>query len=153
MLVIRDKFQEYMSSNFDTHMLVMLNEFLFYSIFVYYYYFGPIHDSDQNFIILKYIALIFLLRYIFNYITTQTIINEKETSGKETTKETIYYQLNSRIAIMTIILLALTKNQNITTSLCIIFGYALLSSAAKYGFTIDNLLTVGITYFIFSLHI
>jgi ABC-type uncharacterized transport system permease subunit len=145
MLVIEDRFQNYMQENFNKGILSLLNEIVFYGIFVYYYYFGPIQDSDKNFRILTYIIAIFILRYMFNYITKYTIINES--------KENInYFQFNSRIAIFTILILFLSLNNDTPyIVLSIVFSYAILSSAAKYGYTVDNLITVGITYFIVSL--
>lgn len=147
MILIEDRFHDYMQDKFDTNTLTMLNEFIFYGIFIYYYYFGPIQDSEQNFKILKYILTVFTLRYLFNYITKYTIVNEQK-------EETSYFQFNGKIAIFTILVLFLSLNQdNVYTTLAIVFSYALLSSAAKYGYTIDNIITVGITYFIFSLRL
>lgn len=148
MIVVEDRFQEYMQDKFDTNTLTMLNEVIFYGIFVYYYYFGPVQDSQQNFAILKYVAIVFALRYLFNYITKYTVIN------KDTKEETSYFQLNGKIAIFTILILGLSKTHaNIYTTLAILLSYALLSSAAKYGYTIDNLLTVGVIYFLHSLNL
>lgn len=145
MIIINDRFQDYIQNKFNTNTLTVLNEFIFYGIFIYYYYFGPIQDSQKNFRIFKYILFIFALRYIFNYITNYTLVNDKK-------QETSYYQLNGKIAIFTILVLFLSiEHENIYPTLAIIFGYALLSSAAKYGYTVDNLLTVFIVYFIYSL--
>ena len=144
MIVIRDRFQDYMQDKFETNSLVMLNELLFYGIFVYYYYFGMIQDSQQNITIFKYIGIIFVIRYLLNYITNMTIVNESK-------EEMSYFQFNSKIAIFTILVLLLAHNEHFITSLIAIFGYALLSSSAKYGYTVDNLTTVMIVYFIFSL--
>ena len=147
MIIVHNRFQDYIQDKFDTTNLTMLNEFIFYGIFIYYYYFGPIQDSQQNFRILKYILLVFTLRYLLNYITKYTIIDESK-------KEISYSQFNGKIAVFTILVLFLSiKHENIYTTLAIVFSYALLSSAAKYGYTIDNLLTVGITFFIFSLNL
>lgn len=144
MIVIRDRFQDYMQDKFETNSLVMLNELLFYGIFVYYYYFGMIQDSQQNITIFKYIGIIFVIRYLLNYITNMTIVNESK-------EEMSYFQFNSKIAIFTILVLLLAHNEHFITSLIAILGYALLSSSAKYGYTVDNLTTVMIVYFIFSL--
>lgn len=141
-IIVEDRFQEYIQEKFDVNTLVMLNEIIFYGIFVYYYYFGPIQNSEQNFAILKFIGIIFALRYLFNYITKYTI------KGKE--DDTSYFQLNGKIAIFTILILFLSlEHSNIYTTIAIIISYALLSSGAKYGYTIDNLLTVGIIYALF----
>ncbi len=136
-----------MQDKFDTNTLTILNEIIFYSIFVYYYYFGPIQDTQQNFKIVKYIIVILLLRYLFNYITSYTIVTEDN-------KKIGYFQFNGKIAIFTLLVLFLSLgHENLYTTLAIIFSYALLSSAAKYGYTVDNVITVGITYFIISLNI
>jgi hypothetical protein len=147
MIKIEDRFQNYMQDKFDTNTLTILNEIIFYSIFVYYYYFGPIQDTQQNFKIVKYIIVILLLRYLFNYITSYTIVTEDN-------KKIGYFQFNGKIAIFTLLVLFLSLgHENLYTTLAIIFSYALLSSAAKYGYTVDNVITVGITYFIISLNI
>lgn len=146
MIKIEDSFQNYIQDKFDTNTLTMLNEIIFYSIFIYYYYFGPIQNTQQNFKIVKYIIAIFILRYLFNYITSYTIITENN-------KEISYFQFNGRIAVFTLILLFLSLgHDNIYATLAIIFSYALLSSAAKYGYTMDNIITVGITHYIVSLN-
>lgn len=146
MIKVEDRFQNYIQDKFDTNTLTMLNELIFYCIFVYYYYFGPIQDTQQTFKIVKYIIAIFLLRYLFNYITAYKIIQDK--------KEVSYFQFNSKIAIFTLLVLFLSLgHENLYTTLAIIFSYALLSSSAKYGYTIDNIITVGITYFIVSLNL
>jgi hypothetical protein len=147
MIKIEDKFQNYIQGKFDTNTLTMLNEIIFYGIFAYYYYFGPIQDTQQNFKIVKYIIAVFALRYIFNYITSYKIITNDK-------KEISYFQFNGKIAVFTIIVLFLSLgHENLYTTLAIVFSYALLSSAAKYGYTIDNIITVGITYFIISLNL
>ncbi|NDE91639.1 MAG: hypothetical protein EB059_11005 [Alphaproteobacteria bacterium] len=134
-----------MQEKFNKGILSLLNEIVFYGIFVYYYYFGPIQDSDKNFKILTYIIAIFILRYMFHYITKYTIIDDSK-------EEINYFQFNSRIAIFTILIVFLALNNDTQyTVLSIVFSYAILSSAAKYGYTVDNLITVGITYFIVSL--
>lgn len=147
MIKIEDRFQNYIQDKFDTNTLTMLNEIIFYGIFVYYYYFGPIQDTQQNFKIVKYIIAIFVLRYVFNYITSYTMVTEDN-------KEISYFQFNGKIAVFTLLVLFLSLgHENLYTTLAIVFSYALLSSAAKYGYTIDNVITVGITYFIISLNL
>ena len=101
MIKIEDRFQNYMQDKFDTNTLTILNEIIFYSIFVYYYYFGPIQDTQQNFKIVKYIIVILLLRYLFNYITSYTIVTEDN-------KKIGYFQFNGKIAIFTLLVLFLS---------------------------------------------
>lgn len=156
MLIIKDRFQEYIENNFSSQMLVLMNEILFYGIFVYYYYFGPIQNSEQNFTIVKYIGIIFIIKYLFNYVTSiSEVINShktKEDKKDNGDKEKTYFQFNSKIAIFSILILFLSMNQNVIVTLSILFGYALLSSGAKYGYTVDNILTVFVVYFLYSLN-
>jgi len=153
MIIVKDRFQEYIQDNFDTHLLIILHEFLFYSIFIYYYYFGPIQDSQQNFQIIKYILILFFIRYAFHYITVYSIINNKQDTDN-IPEQTTYFQFNGKIALFTLFILFLSKgHNNAYFTLAIIFSYALLTSAVKYGYTVDNLITASITYFIFLLQI
>lgn len=154
MLIVKDRFQEYIESNFSKQLVILINEILFYGIFVYYYYFGPIQNSEQNFTIVKYIAIIFIIKYAFNYVTNVTEYTEnKEQKSKDTVAEKTYFQFNSKIAIFSILILFLSMNQNVIVTLSMLFGYALLSSGAKYGYTVDNILTVFVVYFLYSLHL
>ena len=146
---IKDKLHDYIKNNFadNQKLFTILNEILFYGAFVYYYYFGPLHDSNQTFIILKYILIIFVLRYLFNYITSYTTQNDQN-------QQVTYFKLNSKIAIVSILILFLSNNtQNIDnniTSLLLIIGYAILSSCAQYGYTDDNIITILVIYCLFK---
>lgn len=143
-ILIVDKLHNYIKSHFlqNDKLLVMLNEIIFYGAFVYYYYFGPIQDSNQTFLILKYIIVVFCLRYFFNYITSYTVHK----------KEVNYFQINSKIAIFAILILFLTNDTSLNniSSLILIFLYALLSSCAQYGYTVDNFLTLFVIYSLFK---
>ena len=146
-ITIEDKFQTYIKSHFPLlDKYSFLNELLFYGIFVYYYYFGPINDSDQNFLIMKYIIAIFVLRYAFNSLTNIKI--EKDN------KEINYYQLNSKLAIFIVLILFLSKVENMANyTLFLIIGYTLFSSAINSGYTVDNILTMLIVMYIYTLKI
>jgi hypothetical protein len=153
MIKVEDRFQNYIKDKFDKNTLVMLNEIIFYGIFIYYYYLGPIQNTEQNFKIIKYIIAIFILRYLCNYVTSYTIIS-KSKNKEDDKKEVGYFQINGKVAVFTILILFLSHNhEHLYGTLAIVFSYALLSSAATYGYTIDNLITVGITYFIISLNL
>lgn len=154
MFIINDKFQDYIESKFDKNTLVIINEIVFYGIIVYYYYFGPIQDYEQNFRILKYIGLIFVLRYLLSYITEikEVKLSDKKRSDGDVASNK-YFQFNSKVAIFSILILMLSVNNNIFITLSIVCSYALLSSGAKYGYTVDNLITVIITYCLYSLNI
>jgi hypothetical protein len=146
-IMVSDKFHTYIRNNFSDNQqsFVILNEIIFYGAFVYYYYFGPIHDSNQTFIIVKYILIILALRYLFSYITSYTL-------KKDIDKEVSNFQINSKIAIFSILIIFLTKEHQIenTTSIILILIYTLISSAAQYGYTIDNIMTVLIIYCLFK---
>jgi len=149
-LNVNDKFQNYVNEHFpEIKKYSLLNELMFYGIFVYYYYFGPIQDSVQNFLIAKYIILVFALRYIFNSITSLTD-NKKE-------KKNIYSQFNSKLAIFIVMIFFLSKTSdtlNSNTTLAIIFGYTLLTSAiSNETTTVDNIFTVVLILYVFSLNL
>lgn len=150
-VVVNDKFQHYVNENFpEIKKYSLLNELMFYGIFVYYYYFGPIQDSVQNFLIAKYIILVFVLRYIFNNITSLTDKNKEE-------KKNMYSQFNSKLAIFIIMIFFLSKTSdtlNSNTTLAIIFGYTLLTSViSSETTTVDNILTVVVMLYVFSLNL
>ena len=139
---VQDKFQEYIETNYpNISNYKLLEELIFYGIFVYYYYFGPINDSVKNFILVKYIVAIFILRYTFSYLT----------NFKNENNDTVY-QLNSKIAIFSIMILFLTEKIDITT-ISIIFSYIILLTAFKSGYTVDNILTFLIILTIYSLNL
>ena len=151
-LNVNDKFQNYVNENFpEIKKYSLLNELIFYGIFVYYYYFGPIQDSVQNFLIVKYIILVFGLRYMFNSITNLTDINKEEEN------KNMYSQFNSKLAIFIIMIFFLSKTSeslNSNTTLAIIFGYTLLTSAiSNDSTTVDNIFTVVLILYIFSLNL
>lgn len=152
-LKVNDRFQNYIMENYpDLNKYSLMNELVFYGIFVYYYYFGPIQDSIQNFLIVKYIISIIALRYVFNNLTTLTDVN-KEDSAKNS-----YYQLNSKLAIFIIMILFLSKsesvNLNSNMTILIIGGYALLTSAINMETTtVDNIFTVVLIMYIYSLNL
>lgn len=144
LIEVNDKFQDYIKVNFpNLNKYSLLNELLFYGIFVYYYYFGPISNSAQNFLIAKYIILVIVLRYVFNSLTSNLSVKENQTK----------YQLNSKLGIFIIMILFLSKEtNNITTTMLIIAGYTLLTSAiAIDSTTVDNILTTITILYIYSL--
>lgn len=142
---VNDKFQNYIKYHFpDLEKYSLLNELIFYGIFIYYYYFGPIENSVQNFSIIKYIILILIIRYVFSSLTCL----EKD--------KKIKYQLNSKLAIFIIIILFLSKYQdtNITITMLIISGYTLLTSSINIdSTTVDNILTTITILYIYSLNL
>lgn len=142
---VNDKFQNYIKYHFPyLEKYSLLNEFIFYGIFIYYYYFGPIENSVQNFSIIKYIILILIIRYVFSSLTCL----EKD--------KKIKYQLNSKLAIFIIIILFLSKYQdtNITITMLIIAGYTLLTSSINIdSTTVDNILTTITILYIYSLNL
>ena len=146
-LRVNDKFQNYIKENFPgLKKYVFINELIFYGIFVYYYYFGPIDDSVQNFLIVKYIILIVGLRYLFNNLTNLTEEDNKIT----------YFQINSKLAIFIVIILFLSKSElniNSNSTLLIILGYTLLTSSINTDTTtVNNILTTVLVLYIYSLN-
>lgn len=147
MLKVKDKFQDYINHNLskeNLNILILLNQIIFYSIFFIYYYFGKIEYYQS---IAKYIILFFILRYTFSYITNYTKNNIDSTNKN---KDTLYFVLNSKIAIFSIITLFLFQH-NSKISIIIIVLYTILNSSVKYGYTSDNFITIIIIYWLFSL--
>lgn len=153
-ITIEDKFQQYIKTHFpDLNKYSFLNELLFYGIFIYYYYFGPINDTDQTFIIVKYIISIFIIRYILNLITSVKI--HADNSDDLDNKYINYFQFNSKLAIVVIMLLFLSKVESNYTILLII-GYTLFISAINSGTgtsTVDNILTLIVIMYLYSLQL
>lgn len=141
-----DKFQKFISSNYpgQEKAIAICNELIFYGVFIYFYYLGPVEDTIKTFLLCKFIAIILFTRYMFSYLTTIKC-QEKQTS---------YFQLNSKVAIVTtfILFLAHSGPKSISTLLMVV-AYALLSSAARYGYTVDNLITVMLVYLLFTANI
>jgi hypothetical protein len=155
-LNVNDKFQNYVNENFTgIKKYSLLNELMFYGIFVYYYYFGPIQDSVQNFLIVKYIILVFTLRYVFNSITN--LSDTRQNTKNKDEKKNMYSQFNSKLAIFIIMIFFLSKTSgtlNSNTTLAIIFGYTLLTSAISNETTsVDNIFTVILILYVFSLNL
>jgi len=144
-IIVNDEFQNYINNNFPgIKKYSLLNDMIFYGIFIYYYYFGPIEDSVKNFLIVKYIILVLVLRYIFNSLTNLT---EKK---DETTVK--YFQFNSKLAIFIILIFFLSDSSQSNTTLAIIGGYTLLISAINVdNFTVDNIFTAVLILYVFSL--
>lgn len=143
-LIVTDALQIYITKNFSNQKktLMVINELIFYGVFIYYYYLGPIGDSVTNFALAKFLAVIFVVRYSFNFFTHFTDNKTKQTQT--------YFQLNSKVAIFSAILLFLTGQEVNITTLLLIFSYGIFSSAAHYGYTVDNIITCILVYFLFT---
>lgn len=144
---VNDNFQNYMLKNYpEIHKYGILNDLLFYGIFVYYYFLGPIQDTSQNFLIVKYIIIILITRYLFNMLTN--------ISDSKKVKST-YHQLNSKLAIFVIIILFLSQSNpshvNLSTILIITIYTLLISSIDTDTSTVDNIYTSIFVLCIYSL--
>lgn len=160
-IVIQDNFQSYIQANFpDLHKYHLIADVILFCLIAYTYYFGTPELYTK---IIKYTVIIFIVRYICNSITNYTKLdndNDNETIGKETVgKETIgknyknYFQLNGHVAIFALIILtnSLLDLNNYTT-IAILIGYTLFVSAVNYGYTVDNLITLVLTYNLVNLY-
>lgn len=146
MIKVTDKFQDFIDKSIskkNISNLTVLNDIIFYSIFIYYYYFG---NFDDNLSIIKYTCIFFVLRYFLNYITTYKVIKNK------VVKNNLNFILNSKIAIFSILVLFLLKC-NSKLGIILIFLYSLLNSAIKYGYTSNNLLTIIVVYYLFFINL
>jgi hypothetical protein len=125
-LSVKDIFHE--NFTFSKHHLWA--DLILFCLAAYTYYVG---NTEIYTNLLKYIIFVFLLRYILNIITHYT---------NEETKKT-YYQLNSHVALFALLVLlnpVLQFNTYIETF--VIISYTLFLSLVKYGYTIDNLMTL-----------
>ena len=72
--------------------------------------------------------------------------------SKETNKN--YFQLNSYIALFTIIIFMNPLFRlNEMTKWILVSSFILFSSAVKYGFTVDNIITLIIVHQLVQIHI
>lgn len=141
-LTINDKFQNYINGKFtekDLKSVEIFNDVIFYGIFVYYYYFG---NPEKYIIILKYISVFLVTRFILgNLTTTTTTVDNKQ-----------YFTLNSKLAIFTIIIIFILElNSKIAFILVVL--YALFNIAIKYTTTTDSIFTVLSIYGLFKLNL
>lgn len=141
-LTITDKFQNYINGKFTEKNLKsveIFNDVIFYGIFVYYYYFG---NPENYIIILKYISVFLVTRFILgNLTTTTTTIDNKQ-----------YFTLNSKLAIFTIIIIFILE-LNSKIAFILIVLYALFNIAIKYTTTTDSIFTVLSIYGLFKLNL
>lgn len=141
-LTINDKFQNYINGKFtekDLKSVEIFNDVIFYGIFVYYYYFG---NPEKYIIILKYISVFLVTRFILgNLTTTTTTVDNKQ-----------YFTLNSKLAIFTIIIIFILE-LNSKIAFIFIVLYALFNIAIKYTTTTDSIFTVLSIYGLFKLNL
>ena len=108
-------------------------DLILFVLIAYTYYVG---NGELYTNILKYVIFVFILRYLLNLLTHYTNTETKKT----------YYQLNSYVAIFSLLILLNPLFQfNIYTETIVILGYTLFLSAVRYGYTVDNLMTLLIT--------
>jgi hypothetical protein len=150
---ITDNFQDKMSKYVEKYSV--FSELIFFGIILYIYYIGALKDDTH--VLIKYLGIIFFTRYLFGYLTTI----------KETESSKINYQINMYLAIYTILILLLVKNQvsqfgqttygtygtySIIEYSTIIF-YTLFLSAIGHGNTVNNIFTVISVYLLYTLQI
>ena len=139
-LTINDKFQNYINGKFTEKNLKsveIFNDVIFYGIFVYYYYFG---NPENYIIILKYISVFLIIRFILGNLTTTTVNNKQ------------YFILNSKLAIFTIIILFILQfNSKVAFILIVLYG--LFNTAIKYTTTTDSIFTISSIYMLFKLNL
>lgn len=148
--IITDNFQEYISNNFKDIKSMQINllaDIIIFGLIAYTYYITTSDHIETTTKLVKYIIIFFILRYIFSLITNYSKI---ETESKNKT----YFQLNSHVAIFSLIILTITTlNLNIYTTYGLIIIYTLFISAINYGHTIDNFLTLLFIYNLLKIHI
>lgn len=147
-LEVTDNFQNYIKANMNIQKYSLLADLVLFLLVVYTYYVG---DAEIYTRVIKFVILFLAIRYIASLITNYGSKHEGASIDKQSNenKQAIYFQLNSYIAIFTIIMLAGPINilqLNNYTTWSLIIGYALFVSAIQYGYTIDNLLTILVVY-------
>jgi hypothetical protein len=145
---INDSFQNYISTNFkDIKSYNLLADIIIFGLLGYTYYISNIDHINVTTKLFKYIIIFFILRYVLNLITNYTL------DAKDTKPKT-YFQLNSHVAIFAIIILTNTLlSLNVYTTYALIISYTLFISAIKYGYTVDNLVTLLVVYNLLQIHI
>ena len=132
MLIIKDFLQEYTKVNYpDIKSKEIFVDIILYSLIAYSYYFG---NSELYTKFIKYLLAFLLIRYLCNIITNYTYDDSKN-----------HFQLNSYIGIFVLILFLGNFQLNIYTQCALILLYTLFTSAV-YGYTTDNLFTIGVVY-------
>jgi len=108
-------------------------DLILFVLVAYTYYVG---NGELYTTLLKYVIFALILRYLLNNLTHYTNTDTKKT----------YYQFNSYVAIFALLILLNPLFQfNIYTETIVILGYTLFLSAVRYGYTVDNLITLLIT--------
>jgi L-asparagine transporter-like permease len=156
--IIKDDFQNYIQNvlpNIKNYSLIV-DAILFIMIFVLYY-------TGNNLVyqyILKLLAIILLVRYIFNNLTVIKINykdNNNDNEGKNQDKNKVcnYSQINSSLAIFTIIAFTLINISVIDPYIgyFIIFTYFFLTTGVGYNLTTDGIITILLAYIISNLQI
>lgn len=146
---ITDNFQETMSKYTEKYSI--FTDLIFYGIIFYVYYLGGL--KDDNHVLIKYLIFIFTIRYLFSYLTTIKEIKKKKENENDNDK--INYQINTYLAIYTILVLLIIKNYGSHghfIEYASIFFYTLFLSATN-GNTVNNIFTVMTVYLFYTLQL
>jgi len=131
---IKDNFSGFVNAKIPNIMdYNLMSELILFSLIALTYYNG---NFELYIKIIKFMIIIFIIRYIFN-----TLTNYRENGKKKN-----LFQLNSILALFAIIILSNNLNLNNWTVLSILIGYTLFLSATKNGYTVNNILTILIVY-------
>jgi hypothetical protein len=123
-------------------------DLILYGLLIYYYYNGV---SATHYLLLKYVIVIMVIRYICACFTDYQIY--RKDNSEDTTKR--YFQINLYLAIFVIVILLMHKHNNLSLYLAMFMValYALMCSAVGNNFTIDNLFTVLFAYTLYNMNI
>lgn len=138
--VINDNFQTKVKEHFtNIEQYGLFADIVLYGLIGFTYYYG---DNVLYAKLIKYVLFMFLLRYVLDSLTSYKLENKKS------------YQINSQIAIFSmILLLSNTMELNMYTLWTLLWGYALFVSSVGYGFTTNNIMTLYFVYFMIQYRI
>lgn len=131
---VDDTFQTKVNENCSTvNQYSLISDVILYGLIAFTYYYG---DNVLHTRLVKYILFVLFLRYLLDFVTSY-----KDEDGKKN------FQLNSRIAIFSLILmLSVNLELNVYTLWTLLVSYTLFVSSIGYGLTVNNFMTLFLVY-------
>lgn len=154
---VRDYFHDMVESEFSTiNSYSFFVDAILYALLGYYYYIG---NADLYQILVKFIVIIIILRFMLSSLTDYQIYTTDTDTPPSTSKQASrklkrYFQMNFYLAVFTITILIMMKLKllNDYFAIFLIVMYGLMSSAVGNNFTVDNLFTIITILAIYNLN-